>query len=185
MSGLTRVLRSLRTPGVWIHPLRLLHYYGYSHVLPRQRVSLGPGAFLAPNTSLRNGERIVVGARTHVGERCSLWAGDSTGRIVIGEDVLLAPEVFITASDYGTASGELVVRQPRRERDVTVGDGVWLGARVVVVAGVSIGDGAVVGAGAVVTRDVPAGSVSAGVPARVVGWRGPTGVTRERPEAAS
>ena len=185
MSALSRLLRSVGSPQVWLHPLRLLHYYGYSHVLPRRRMELGPGAFLAPNASLRNGERIAVGARSHVGERCSLWAGDSTGRIVLGEDVLLAPEVFITASDYGIAAGEPVVRQPRRERDVRIGDGVWLGARVVVVAGVTVGDGAVVGAGAVVTRDLPAGSVCAGVPARVVGWRGPDGTTRDRPEDAA
>jgi acetyltransferase-like isoleucine patch superfamily enzyme len=52
---------------------------------------------------------------------------------------------------------------------VVIGDRVWLGTRAVVLKGVTIGDGAVVAAGAVVTRDVPAGAVVAGVPARVVG----------------
>ena len=47
-------------------------------------------------------------------------------------------------------------------------ENVWLGARVIVMAGVTIGADSAVGAGSVVTRDVSPGSVAAGVPARVV-----------------
>ncbi|MGV1009227.1 MAG: DapH/DapD/GlmU-related protein [Dermatophilaceae bacterium] len=63
------------------------------------------------------------------------------------------------------------MQQPKRERDVIIGNDVWLGARVIVVAGVEIGDGCVVGAGAVVTRSLPQGTIAAGVPARPVGQR--------------
>jgi len=54
---------------------------------------------------------------------------------------------------------------------VLIGNDVWLGARVVVTAGVTIGDGCIVGAGAIVTKDLPAESIAAGVPARVIGQR--------------
>jgi acetyltransferase-like isoleucine patch superfamily enzyme len=172
MSGkLTAFLLSLVDPRSWLHVLRLVHYYGYSHVRERSRMTLGPGTGIAPNVSLRNGERIRIGEKSHVGERCCLWAGDSTGRIVIGDHVSLAPEVFITASDYRFVAGQPFRDQPKRERDITIGNDVWLGTRVVVTAGVTIGDGCIVGAGAVVTRDLPAGSIAVGVPARVVSSR--------------
>jgi acetyltransferase-like isoleucine patch superfamily enzyme len=50
-------------------------------------------------------------------------------------------------------------------------DDVWIGAHVTVLKGVRVGSGAVLGAGAVVTRDVPAGAIVAGVPAKVIGYR--------------
>jgi acetyltransferase-like isoleucine patch superfamily enzyme len=165
---LLHVVRSFVDPMTWFQIVRLLHYYGYSHAIPRRRLTMGAGATIAPNVSLRNAERIVIGARSKVGERAYLWAGDSTGRITIGENCRLGPEVFITASDYGRAPDRNIVDQPRDERDITIGDDVWLGARVFVGTGVTIGEGCVVSANSVVTRDLPAYAIAAGVPARVV-----------------
>jgi acetyltransferase-like isoleucine patch superfamily enzyme len=127
---------------------------------------------MSPTASLRNGERIKIGAYAHIGANCSIWAGDSVGRITLGRHALLGPEVFITASNYQTAPGTPVMDQPKLERDVVIGDDVWLGARVMVVAGVEIGDGCIIGASSVVTRSIPAGSIAVGNPARVVGRRG-------------
>ena len=128
---------------------------------------------MAPNVSMRNGERITIGARTHVGERCSLWAGDDAGRIEIGADVLFGPAVFVTASNYGFEDcGTPIMRQPKRERDVRIGTDVWLGTGSVVLAGVTIGEGSVIAAGAVVTQDIPPWSIAGGIPARVLGHRG-------------
>ena len=168
MKKLLHVFRSFVDPMTWFQIVRLLHYYGYSHAIPRRRLTMGPGATIAPNVSLRNAERIVIGARSKVGERAYLWAGDSTGRITIGENCRLGPEVFVTASDYGRAPERNIVDQPRDERDITIGDDVWLGARVFVGTGVTIGDGCVVSANSVVTRDLPPYSIAAGIPARVV-----------------
>jgi acetyltransferase-like isoleucine patch superfamily enzyme len=167
-------IRSLLSPRSWLHALRLLHYYNYSHVQERRRLQLGAGTRMAPNVSFRNGARIQIGHDCHLGERCYLWAGDSSGRIVLGNYVSLAPEVFITASDYQFVAGLPFRQQPKRERDVLIGNDVWLGARAVVTAGVEIGDGCIVGAGAVVTKDLPPNSIAAGVPARVIAQRSPS-----------
>jgi acetyltransferase-like isoleucine patch superfamily enzyme len=167
-SKIGRIAATVFDPGTYLHPIRLLHFYGYSHVRPRRKVTLGPGSTIAPNVSIRNGERIFIGERTKVGERAYLWGGDDGGAIRIGDDCRIGPEVFITASDYGLQPDQPIAYQERNERDVVIGSDVWLGARVFVGAGVELGDGCVVSAGSVVTRSLPPGSVAVGVPARIV-----------------
>lgn len=168
---LTRGLASLLDPRALAHGFRLLHYYNYTHVAQLRRLKLGQEVRIAPNVSFANAERIEIGDRGQIGARCSLWAGDSSGRILVGTDVTFGPECFLTASDYGLAAGTLVTRQATVERDIIIGAGTWLGARSIVTAGVTIGAGAVIGAGSVVTRDIPEGAIAAGVPARVIRLR--------------
>lgn len=175
MQRILGFLLSMLDPRCYLHAIRMVHYFGYTHVREKRRMSMGKDTRMAPNVSLRNGERIAMGHDCHIGERCYLWAGDSTGRILLGDFVSLAPEVFITASDYQFVAGRPFRNQPKRERDVRIGNDVWLGARVVVTAGVTIGDGCIVGAGAVVTKDLPPGSIAGGVPARVIGVRETSG----------
>jgi len=149
----------------------MVHYYNYTHVSQRRLIAMGVGVRVAPNVSFANGERIEIGSYSHIGAHCSLWAGDSTGRIQLGEHALLGPEVFITASDYQFEPGSPVMNQEKNERDVVIGADVWLGARVIVVAGVHIGDNCVIGAGSVVTKSLPPDAIAVGNPARVVGQR--------------
>lgn len=171
MSRVRRALRSVLDLRVYGHAFRLLHFYGYAHVSQVRRLTLGSNVTFAPNVSFRNAERIAIGAGSHIGEYSTLWAGNSTGRITLGKKCLLAPRVTITASNYGIVQGTPVMDQPKIERDIVIGDDVWLGINTVVVAGVTIGDGAIVAAGAVVTKDVPAQAIVAGVPAKVIGVR--------------
>ncbi len=165
-------LRSLVNPRTYVQAFRLLHFASYSHVQQVRLLTRGENVSFAPNVSFRNGERITIGAGSHIGEHSIIWAGNTTGRITFGQKCLLAPHVTITASNYGTAPGEFIMDQPKIEEDIVIGSDVWLGANTVVLAGVTIGDGAIVAAGAVVTKDVAAGAIVGGVPAKVIGQRG-------------
>jgi maltose O-acetyltransferase len=109
-------------------------------------------------------EQVSIGDGAFVNGGC--WF-EGHGRIVIGHNSLLGPEVMIITSVHAFGSGHEVTRKPSY-RDVTVGDGCWLGARAILLPGVSIGAGTVIAAGATVTKDCEPGAVYAGVPARRV-----------------
>lgn len=162
---------SVLNPRSWVHVLRLLHYYHYSHVGQIRRINRGLDVKLAPNVSLSNADRITIGDRTNIGARCHLWAGGSDGTITIGRDVRFAPNCFLTAANYGTHAGVPFLQQPQEENGITIGNEVWLGAGVIVLPGVSIGDGAIIAAGAVVAADIPENVIAGGVPARVLRQR--------------
>jgi len=109
------------------------------------------------------GTRITIGAGTFVNYDCVML---DVAAITIGAACQLATRVQLLTATHP------IDPAPRRTgweyaKPITLGDNVWLGGGVIVCPGVSIGDDTVVGAGAVVTRDLPAGVVAFGAPARV------------------
>jgi maltose O-acetyltransferase len=124
----------------------------------------GEGSEIKPPLRCDYGYRIRVGARTFV--NYGLVALD-VASIAIGDDVQIGPNVQLLTATHPLEPG------PRRAtweaaQPIVIGDNVWLGGGVIVCPGVTIGADAVVGAGAVVVRDLPAGVVAVGSPARVV-----------------
>ena len=85
--------------------------------------------------------------------------------IEIGDNVTMSIRVTLLAHDASTKKLTGYTRIGR----IKIGNNVFLGANTTVLPGVTIGDHAVIGAGSVVTKDIPAGAVAAGVPARVIG----------------
>lgn len=83
--------------------------------------------------------------------------------VTMGDQVTIAPEVFLLAHDASTRRSLGVTR----ERPIRIGDRVFIGSRALILPGVTIGNDAVIGAGSVVTHDVPANSVACGNPAMV------------------
>jgi acetyltransferase-like isoleucine patch superfamily enzyme len=92
-------------------------------------------------------------------------------RVTIGRGALIAPGVYITDHNHQTGTGAPMFERPCVAAPVCIGNDVWIGAKCVILPGVSIGDGAVIAAGAVVNRDVPAGAIVGGIPARVLKMR--------------
>jgi maltose O-acetyltransferase len=104
-----------------------------------------------------------VGERLHVGQGV-LIDGNAPWLIELGSDVTLSPNVHILAHD---ASSKLRTGYTRLAQ-TRIGDRVFVGARTIVLPGVTIGDDCVIAAGSVVVSDIPPGSVAVGAPARVV-----------------
>lgn len=108
------------------------------------------------------GKNITIGRDVFINSGCHF---QDQGGIFIGDGSLIGHNVVLA-----TINHDLDPENNRKNHyaPITIGNHVWIGANVTVLAGVSIGDWAVVGAGAVVTRDVPPRSVVGGVPARVI-----------------
>jgi acetyltransferase-like isoleucine patch superfamily enzyme len=117
--------------------------------------------------TFRRAENIEIGTHVRIQPYCAIWASPK-GKISIGQYTGLGPGTVVFSSNHQFVPGMPYYKQPWREEAVTIGRDVWVGAGCVILPGVTIGDGAVVAAGSVVTRDVPAGAVVAGVPARVI-----------------
>jgi maltose O-acetyltransferase len=126
--------------------------------------SLGDAAEIRPPLYCDYGYRLHVGSRTFV--NFGLVALD-VATISIGEDVQVGPNVQLLTATHPLEP------EPRRAKweaaqPIAIGDNAWLGGGVIVCPGVTIGADTVVGAGSVVTRDLPAGVLAVGSPARVV-----------------
>ncbi|PQZ95980.1 acetyltransferase [Arthrobacter sp. MYb227] len=109
------------------------------------------------------------GKNIHLGEDVFINSGcrfQDQGGIEIGDGSLIGHNAVITTLNHDMVASRRADMHPAR---VVIGRGVWFGANVTVLPGVKIGDGAVLGAGAVVTKDVSAGAIVIGVPAKQVG----------------
>lgn len=173
----SRILRGIRLvfsmldPRAWLHLIKIVNYYNYSHVTPMRSVSFAGSRNVSPDAVFQNPESIIIGHRVRIGSRCHLWAGPGNGRITIGDDVLFGPEVMLTAASYRHDLGHPVTDQPMAEADIEIGNDVWLATRVVVLPGTRLGDGCIVAAGTVVRGEFPPMSIIAGSPARIVSQR--------------
>jgi len=94
--------------------------------------------------------------------------------VTVGDDVALANEVYVMDSDSHGVEG-----RPVKEEPIHIGDGTWVGARAIILPGVTIGSRCLIAAGSVVSKDVPDDTLVAGNPARVIRkLEYPAGITR-------
>jgi acetyltransferase-like isoleucine patch superfamily enzyme len=92
-----------------------------------------------------------------------------SGKIIIGNNVMLAPRVSIYAENHVFDNPDILIRdQGVAYQTVIIEDDCWIAANSIILAGVTIGKGSVVAAGSVVTENVAPYSVVAGVPAKFI-----------------
>lgn len=111
------------------------------------------------------GDGIIIGDNSGLGVNC-----DVRGPLEMGTNIMMGPDVVIMTSVHDTTRTDIPMNQQGHlpKQKVTIGDDVWIGARVIILPGVNVGKGSIIGAGAVVTKDIQEYSVVAGVPAKVI-----------------
>lgn len=110
------------------------------------------------------------GAEIRIGSRCLVNFGTSIiahERVTIGDRTLIGTDCMITDTGFHGVEPDRRF-DPPPPQPVTIGENVWLAARVIVLPGVTIGDDAVIGIGSVVTTNIPPRALAVGSPARVV-----------------
>ncbi|RAZ33151.1 acyltransferase [Microbacterium sp. SMR1] len=147
--------------------------------------SFGADCFVSELAAL-DAEALILGDRSYIaagayltgtlriGADCSVNTSTVVrGDVVFGDGVRMGAHSSVLGFNHSMEPGTPVFRQPLTSRGIRIGDDVWIGSHVVVLDGVTVGASAVLAAGAVVTKDVPAGAIVGGNPARLLRWRVP------------
>ena len=104
-----------------------------------------------------------------IGDNCCIQPGvifdySHCWLIKIGNNVTIAPQAYLLAHDASTKK----INNYSKVSSITIEDNVFIGARAVIMPGVTIGKNSIVAAGSIVTKSIPEGTVAAGNPAKVI-----------------
>lgn len=114
--------------------------------------------------------KLIIGNNFNAQKDCHIGAAN---KITIGHNVLLASKVYISDHSHGEITSDALELPPTKrpihsKGEIHIGNNVWIGEGAMILPGVTIGDNAIIGAGSIVTKSVPANSVAAGNPARII-----------------
>jgi acetyltransferase-like isoleucine patch superfamily enzyme len=125
--------------------------------------SRGTNTMLHSGITIHNSENLEIGDDVAMGDRVTILA---LGGVKIGSRVMIAHDTsIITATHNHTIK---VMVNEILHSQVEIGDDVWIGAKTIIMPGVTIGNGAVIGAGSIVTRSIPDNVIAFGAPAKVI-----------------
>jgi len=132
-------------------------------------------AKLGPGVAIRWPTKIGNPSNTYFAENVSINPGfvsKGTGKLTLGAHVHLGENITVITDNHNFERPDCLPYDKRKiAKDVTIGDCVWIGDRVLILPGVSVGEGAILAAGAIVTKDVPTLAIVGGAPAKVLRYR--------------
>ncbi len=138
------------------------HYFKIKH-----GKKLGKNVNISHNVNISR--NVIIGDNVTITDSCRLGY-HLGGKIIISDDVLIGHEVLFINNihNYKNLSMRVQDQGYLPFKDIFIGRGAWIGARVIIMPGVNIGAHAVIGAGSIVTKDIPEKSVAVGIPAKVI-----------------
>lgn len=168
----------------FFRPVALILYYFFARYLPstsmpfgqfsnKIRTSLcriiflecGEGAVVKRGVYFGTGSKLKIGINSQLGENARVEHDT-----VIKDNVMMGLEVLAlsTRHDHHKENIPLIQQGYLERKPVLIGNDVWIGARSILLPGVTIGDHAIIGAGAVVTKNVDPWDIVGGVPAKII-----------------
>src|SRR4051794_13287116 len=118
---------------------RVAAWVAREHVVPRRVGEVAPGAWVSPLSSIRFAERVRIGDKVALGPFAGVWGGMEHAWAIVGNEVQIGPGALVVAGNHHVDGVGPVRRLGFDERDVTIGDGAWLGANAVVI-GCTVGE---------------------------------------------
>jgi acetyltransferase-like isoleucine patch superfamily enzyme len=134
-------------------------------VAPWNKFELGANSTIEDFSAINNGVgAVIIGDRTKIG-----LSNTIIGPVTIGNDIRLAQNITLSGLNHNYQDVNIPIHvQGVSTSPIVIEDETWIGANVVVLAGVKVGRHSIIAAGSVVTKDIPPFSVAAGNPARVL-----------------
>ena len=162
-----KILFALFSVTFWRQTINRFRYYLHENVIAIRKLGhRGERTSISPTASLGYPQNIYLGDRVMINHYVCLFAGESTS-IRVGDGTFFGPRSFVSADSFSPGV-EKTNTHHGHAADVVIGKDVRVGANAIILPGVTIGDGVGIGAGSVVTKDVPAGSIVVGNPARII-----------------
>lgn len=144
-------------------------YYLFEHVYWRFSIHTEKHVRIHSSVSIRNAQNIWIGYDTRITKGSIIWAGEHS-KIALGDNVLVGPYVQFHATNHGYKVGDgPMTYQSRSEKDIFIGNDVWLGGGSIVLSGIALADGIIVAANSTVTKSFTEKNIIiGGVPAKKI-----------------
>jgi len=151
----------------------MLHFQSLMTWLCKKKFkAFGKGSEFRPGSYADNCKFISIGKNVIIHPQSMLFSeeGDHTPSIIIEDDVLLGSGIhmYVPHHKYNIINKKIIDQGFVYKGDIVIREGAWIGAKSIILSGITVGKGSVVGAGSVVTKNIPDFCLAAGNPAKVI-----------------